>query len=289
MKYAVVDIGSNSIRLLVTDGKKSLLRKLEITRLAEGLNKTGVLNRNAMKRTRDAIVRFADVAREENCDAFYPFATEAVRSAKNGADFVALLKEDGIDIDVVSGDTEAQIGFAGAYTSGTVAVLDIGGASTELAVGDENGIIYGKSLHVGCVRLKESFGEDMQKLYDFCSEAAKGYGEIGVKFDGLYCIGGSASTIASIDAKLEKYDEKVLHHRVLTKERIREIVEYVHRTPMEERDNIAGLEPKRKDIAVGSGVWLLSIMDYLGTDKIINSETSNTEGYLKYRLAKISS
>lgn len=285
MKYAVVDIGSNSVRLLISDGQKALLRMLEITRLAEGLNKSGVLSETAMQRTAAAIVRFRDVALREKCDGFFAFATEAVRSAANGEKFAEMLKKEGICIDVVSGEIEAKIGFSGAYTSGTIALVDIGGASTELAIGDENGIKYGKSLHVGCVRLKESFGEDIKALKAFGDEAVKEYGVKGVKFDKLYCIGGSASTIASIDAKLATYDEKVLHHRGISRERIAEIIDLVRRTPMDERDKIVGLEPKRKDIAVCSGVWLLCIMDYLGAKEIVNSETSNTEGYLKYRLS----
>ncbi len=285
MKYAVVDIGSNSIRLLVSDGNKALLRMLEITRLAEGLNKSGVLSDAAMERTAAAIVRFRDVAVKEKCDKFFAFATEAVRSAANGGKFVEMLKKEGVNIDVVPGDVEAQIGFAGAYTSGTIALVDIGGASTELAIGDENGIKYGKSLHVGCVRLKESFGEDIAALKTFGDKEAEEYGVKGIKFDKMYCIGGSASTLASIDARLENYDEKALHHRTLSRERIVEMIDFIHNTPMDERDKIVGLEPKRKDIVVCSGVWLLCIMDYLGAKEVVNSETSNTEGYLKYRLA----
>lgn len=286
MRYAVVDIGSNSVRLLITDGEKSLKRMLEITRLAQGLNKSGRLCEDAMARTRDAILKFKAVAESENCDAFYPFATEAVRSATNGKEFVSMLKENGVYIDVVSGEIEAQIGFSGAYTSGTAAVVDIGGASTELAIGNENGLFYGKSLHVGCVRLKESFGEDVARIREFCREKAKEYDAQGIAFDKLYGIGGSASTIASIDAKLESYDETTLHHRTLSRRRIEEIVEKVRSTPMELRDGITGLDPKRKDIIVCSGTWLLCIMEYLGADEIVNSETSNTEGYLKYRLKK---
>lgn len=284
MKYAVVDIGSNSVRLLITDGERSLLRMLEITRLSEGLNASGRLCKAAIDRTLSAIVKFSEVASEEKCDRFFAFATEAVRSAENGADFVAAAKEKGIDIDVVSGEVEAKIGFSGAYTQGRIALVDIGGASTELAIGDDKGLIYGKSLHVGVVRLKESFGEDIQKLTDYCKEKVKEYGAEGIPFDKLYSIGGSASTLASIDAGLETYDEKTLHHHLMSRKRIEEIITRIASTPMNERDKIVGLEPKRKDIVVGSGIWLMAIMDYLGVNEVVNSETSNTEGYLKYRL-----
>lgn len=283
MKYAVIDIGSNSVRLLVTDGSKSLLRMLKITRLSEGLNASGKLCDEAMRRTRDAIVAFAKEAEKLNCDALYPFATEAVRSAVNGGEFVNMLKKDGINIDVVSGDVEAKIGFLGAYTSGKVALVDIGGASTELAVGDENGIEYGKSLHVGSVRLKESFGEDVEAISAYCKDKVKEYCLEGITFDRLYSIGGSASTLASVDAQLKEYDETALHHRALSRDSIKQIVDTIHNTPMEKRDLITGLEPGRKDVIVGSGILLLCIMDYLDVDEVINSETSNMEGYLRYK------
>lgn len=284
MKYAVIDIGSNSIRLLITDGKQSLCRMLEITRLSEGLNKSGYLCDAAMERTRAAIVGFAEEAKRQGCDRLLPFATEAVRSAKNGKNFVDMLEKDGIYIDVVSGDTEAKIGFFGAYEGGKIALVDIGGASTELAIGDENGIEYGKSLHVGSVRLKETFGEDVDAIKAYCDKTVGEYGAKGITFDRLYSIGGSASTLASVDAELESYDEKTLHHRSLSRQRIKNLVDRIHSTPIEERDGIKGLEPGRKDVIVGSGILLLSIMDYLGAQEVINSETSNMEGYLRYKL-----
>ena len=284
MKYAVIDIGSNSIRLLITDGKQSLCRMLEITRLSEGLNKSGYLCDAAMERTRTAIVGFAEEAKRQGCDRLLPFATEAVRSAKNGKNFVDMLEKDGIYIDVVSGDTEAKIGFSGAYEGGKIALVDIGGASTELAIGDENGIEYGKSLHVGSVRLKETFGEDVDAIKAYCDKTVGEYGAKGITFDRLYSIGGSASTLASVDAELESYDEKTLHHRSLSRQRIKNLVDRIHSTPIEERDGIKGLEPGRKDVIVGSGILLLSIMDYLGAQEVINSETSNMEGYLRYKL-----
>lgn len=284
MKYAVIDIGSNSIRLLVTDGKQSLSRNLKITRLSEGLNKSGYLCDAAMARTRAAIVGFAEEAKKLKCDRIFPFATEAVRSAKNGKDFVNMLEKDGVYIDVVSGDVEAKIGFLGAYDGGISALVDIGGASTELAIGDENGIEYGKSLHVGSVRLKETFGEDVDAIKEYCDKIVQDYGAKGIAFDRLYSIGGSASTLASVDAQLASYDEKTLHHRVLSKDRVAEITRMIHETPLEKRDSIKGLEPGRKDVIVGSGILLLSIMDYLGAQEVINSETSNMEGYLRYKL-----
>ena len=285
MKYAVIDIGSNSVRILLSDGRHSLGKIVEVTRISEGASRDGVLKEEPMRRTAETIGRFVAVAKEEKCDKIFAFATEAIRSAENGSEFVEKMKaETGVEIDVVSGDVEANIGFLGAYTSGRIALVDIGGASTELAIGDENGIIFSKSLPVGAMRLKESFGENIAEIRKYCAEKVKEYCAAGIAFDDLYCVGGSASTLARVDARLEKYDENVLHHRKLTRDRAEQLVLQIAGTPMHDRGIFVGLEEKRRDIVVGSGLWLVAIMDYLGVKEVINSETSNTEGYLRYKL-----
>lgn len=285
MKYGVIDIGSNSVRILISDGEKTLAKVVEVTRISEGASRDGILKDGPMRRTAETVGRFVDIARAENCDELFAFATEAIRSAKNGREFVARLKkETGVDTDVVAGNVEAEIGFLGAYTSGRIALVDIGGASTELAIGDEKGIFFSKSLPVGAMRLKETFGEDIPQIRKFCAEKVKEYGAEGIAFDALYCVGGSASTLARVDARLEKYDEKVLHHRKLSRDRAEQLVLQIAATPMTERGVFIGLEEKRRDIVVGSGLWLVAIMDYLGVKEVVNSETSNTEGYLRYKL-----
>lgn len=285
MKYAVIDIGSNSVRLLVTDGEKTLSREIEVTRVSEGATRDGVLKEVPVRRTADALKRFIRIAEESGCDEIFAFATEAIRSAKNGGDFVRLVEEEtGVKTDVVGGDVEAEIGFLGAYDGGRMALIDIGGASTELAIGDENGLIYSKSVPVGAMRLKELFAEDVPAIKEYCAQKVKEYDANGIAFDKLYCIGGSASTLARMDAKLKEYDEKTLHHRILTRDRAQQLVTEIAATPMDERGVFVGLEKNRRDIVVESGLWLIAIMDYLGVKEVVNSETSNTEGYLRYKL-----
>ena len=160
MKYGVIDIGSNSVRLMVSDGTKTLYKRVNTTRLSEGLGLTGKLTEAAMSRTADAAAEFVRAAEADGCGEIYAFATEAVRSASNGGEFVAMAAARGVTVDVVRGETEAKLGFYGAYSGGRQAVLDIGGASTELAIGGEDGMEYGKSLHIGSVRIKDLCGED---------------------------------------------------------------------------------------------------------------------------------
>ena len=125
---------------------------------------SGALSADAIERTARAVANFVSEAKAEKCDVVYAFATEAVRSASNGAEFVARCACDGVEVDVLPGGDEAKLGFWGAYSGGRQAVLDIGGASTELAIGSESGLEYGKSLHIGSVRIRDLCGEDIAAI-----------------------------------------------------------------------------------------------------------------------------
>ena len=133
MKYAGIDIGSNSVRLMLSDGAITLGKRLESTRLSEGLSLSGALSADAIERTARAVANFVSEAKAEKCDVVYAFATEAVRSASNGAEFVARCARDGVKVDVLPGGDEAKLGFWGAYSGGRQAVLDIGGGAAEMA------------------------------------------------------------------------------------------------------------------------------------------------------------
>lgn len=274
MKYAAIDVGSNSVRVL-SDGRKLL----EITTLGEGLLLTGRLKPEAVKRTAEAVKKFYGLAVSEGADKVFVFATEAVRAAENGGDFITLMKENGIDVDLVSKDKEAEYGFLGAYTGGICAILDIGGASAEIAVGDENGIVYKKSLPLGAVRLKD-YSDDAAEMEEYVKSVAKDYLPL-PKFDRLIAIGGTPTTYAAIKLKSEPYDPKAVNGTELTLGEIREITERIAATPYEDRKNIKGLHPKKVPFAVQSGVLLYTISEIIGAERLTVSESDNLEGYIK--------
>lgn len=274
MKYAAIDVGSNSVRVL-SDGRKLL----EITTLGEGLLLTGRLKPEAIKRTADAVKKFYDLAVSEGADKVFVFATEAVRAAENGGDFISLMKENGIDVDLVSKDKEAECGFLGAYTGGTCAILDIGGASAEIAVGDENGIVYKKSLPLGAVRLKD-YSDDVKEMEEYVASVARDYLPV-PRFDRLIAIGGTPTTYAAIKLESEPYDPKAVNGTTLTRGEIRSITERIVATPYEDRKNIKGLHPKKVPFAVQSGVLLYTIAEAVGAEVLTVSESDNLEGYIK--------
>ena len=274
MKRAIIDVGSNSVRLLIDNEKY-----VENTQLSENLSVGGILQKEPILRTIDAIVRFYNFALNNGADKIIVFATEAVRSAKNGFEFVNKLKEYNIDLDVIPASQESLIAFLGAYTSGTRAILDIGGASSELVIGNETGILYSLSLPVGCVRLRD-YSSDIDRVKDYAKRMAKGYGDL-PSFDGLTVIGGTATTLCAVIKELEPYDRNKVHGSTITKEQLITAVTKILSTPIEERHFIKGLHPKRITVAPMGGIWLLAIMERLNLTEITVSESDNLEGKLK--------
>ncbi len=274
MKYAAIDIGSNSVRLL-SNG----IKHLEITTLGEGLIKTGVLKKEAIVRTKDAVVNFYNQAKSEGADKVFVFATQAVRVAKNGADFIDAVKEVGIDVDIIPKEREAEIGFIGAYTGGKCAILDIGGASTEIAIGDSAGITYKGSVAVGAVILKD-VSDARREMEEYVKTIFSTYGEL-PKFEKLIAIGGTPTTYAAIYHDLEPYDPAVVDGTVLSRQDIYDITTRIIKTPEEQRKDIRGLHPKKVPYAVTSGVLLYTYMDCLDVQKVEISEKDNLEGYIK--------
>ncbi|MCX4363883.1 MAG: hypothetical protein OSJ74_10985 [Clostridia bacterium] len=284
MRYGIIDIGSNSVRLLVSDDEKRVFKKINTTGLGRGLALSGRLGEENMFVTAKAAADFADEAKAAGCEEIYAFATEAVRSAANRREFVTMLEKYGLTVDIVGGNDEATLGFSGAYTEGVCCVMDIGGASTELAIGDEKGLIYAKSVPAGLVRIFDNCGEDFKKIDEYIDRVLQGYGKV-PSFDRLLSIGGTASTFVAINEKMKIYNSQIVDNYRLTLETVENLTDKIHAMTMEERLNIDGLEPKRRNLIVGGGRLLASIMKMLRQDCVIVRESDNQEGYLKRILA----
>lgn len=288
MIYGIIDIGSNSIRLLLSDGEKAIEDKKVIrTQLAQNLASTGILCEEAMQRSIEAIKGLCDYAKSQGATYVWPFATEAVRSAKNKEVFLGRLKDLGIDVDLLPSQYEAKLGFYGAYYGGRVGVMDVGGASSEIAVGDENGLYYSKSIPIGIVKIKDMCHEDYSLVNSYIDDKIKGYGDI-PQFDELISIGGTASSFATIAQELDPYDSKKVDFYRLTYKEIEDMVNRIHELPFDERGSVKGLSLKRIDVIVGGGLLIMKIMKMLNKDSIVVRESDNQEGYLQYKLGKIS-
>lgn len=285
MLYGVIDIGSNSVRLMMHDGVKTLYKKIKITALAENMGEQRVLTTEAIKRTALAVAEFVSFAKKQCADEIFAFATAAVRYAKNRAIFLDEVKNlCGVDVEVVSGDTEAELGYIGALNGSDGGVIDIGGASAEVIVCKNGKKIFGKSLDVGAVKIKDKCGQDYNAVKAFLLDKITEYGNIpNAEFCG---IGGTATTIASVLLKLEVYDAEKVNGFCVERTQLDSLVQKLFSMTVEERKKLKGLQPERAEVIAGGAELMLLIMNKIGIDKITVSESDNLEGYLMKKMEK---
>ena len=296
-KVAVIGIGSNSVRMLIAeveeDGFRRLTRDREGTRLFAGLDEEGNLRQESMEKTADAAGRMAASAGRIGCERLHIFATSAARDAKNGATFLRLLQEKtGTETEIISGEEEAVLSFLGAtdVAAGTepCGVIDIGGGSTEIVIGQGQRIDLAISCQMGAVRLyrllaidrKEDMpaveyaaGEILRERWNACTVPPVPRTWIGT--------GGTFTALAALIRGVPWTDRSYMHGTCLPKARIREIGEKLAGMTPEERLQLEGLQPSRADIVVHGICILLAAMDFLGTDQILVSEYGNLDGYLQ--------
>ena len=279
MKYGVIDVGSNSVRLMLSENGRTLYKLIETTRLASSLDENGFIDLKAAENTLLAFSSFAERAKEEGVDKLYAFATAAVRKAKNGGEFVKLIYERcGVPVEILSGEQEAEAGFKGALCGKDGGVIDIGVASTEISVVKNGEKVYGKSVNIGAVTLTKTCGENGFLAEKTVKQALKEFGI--VPKSSFFAIGGTATSIAAICLKLTKYDPVKVDGFVLEKSELNRLKDKLYSTSVEDRKKIAGLQPQRADIIQSGAAILCGVSDSLGLEKITISEKDNLEGYL---------
>ena len=281
MKIGVIDIGSNSIRLMLHDGA-TVDKTCIITKLSENLVATGKLCEGAIERSIKAIETLKQKAISWGAERILAFARAAVRGAENGDYFVSKTKEiTGVVVEVVSGETEAVLGLLGALNGKDGGIIDIGGASTEIIVSKVDNPIYSHSMQFGVVKLTELCGQNVKVLEKFIGEILTEYGA--VPTSNFYGIGGTATSLSAIALELEIYDRKKVDGYVLTAEKLEDIIELLDSKTIEERKQIKGLQKGRAEVILSGAVLLRSIMKMLKIQSITISEDDNLEGYLIWK------
>lgn len=278
--YGIIDIGSNSIRLMKCDGE-DCEKEVVTTRLAEGMA-NGILADESIARSVSAI---AELVNHFKGITVYAYATEAVRSAVNKADFIERVRKTcGIDIDVLSGDDEAKCSYYGAMNgfpqlNGLSAVVDIGGASTEIIIGDGGEPVYANSAPCGIVRVKDNCGEIDKNIDEYLNNYLISVHKGTTHADRLIGIGGTITSLAAMALELKVYDRDIVHGYTLERGQIAELKEIVKTTPIDKRISILGLNPSRTQ-TIYQGIKILeSVMDIVGAVEVIASESDNLEGY----------
>ena len=283
MRYGVIDIGSNSVRLMLSENGITVYKTSRITGLAKGMNETGALVGKNADDTLSAVSFFVGKARADGADEIFVFATSAVRTASNSAEFICRIKDCcGVVVDVVSEETEAEIGYIGALGGNDGGIIDIGGGSTEIQV-VKNGVkTYAKSIPVGAVRLADKCGQNEEFLDKYCAERVKEFGTI--PCSDFTAIGGTATTAAAMIIGLTEYSAEKIEGFVLSREDLFSLKKKVCEATVGERKNFVGLQPGREEI-IGSGLaFLCAVFDILCIKSVKISDKDNLEGYLIRKL-----
>ena len=308
MKIGTIDIGTNSMRLLIADYKNNKIENrkkyINITRIGQGVDDKGYITEEALERNLNALKEFADKCIEEKCEKVYCMGTSALRDSKNGQDFVNRAKElTNIDVKIICGEEESNLGFmgvlegAGGDKSNYILVLDIGGGSTEFIVGNEDGIKFCKSENVGALRMTEKFittdpisDEEFNKMSDFIEKTISSTLDKikGMHVSKLVGIGGAITSLSAMNQQLEVYSMEKVHNSVVTKKDLEKILQNLKKMTLSDKKTIKGLQTKRADI-ITAGVKILHIvMEKLEIEKIMISEYDNLEGLICQNSKKMS-
>ena len=278
-QFAVIDVGSNSVRLMFVADGKVLYKALNTTRLGEGLASSSVLKEEAIIRSVNAVVDFYDRAIAEGAEKVYAFATAAVRSATNGQAFVdGVFALRPLRVEVISGEEEAEIGILGALGNSDGGVIDVGGASTEIVIKEQGELIFKKSVNIGVVRLKDKCGRAQDALTQTAREAAKEYDGFPAVTN-LYAIGGTATTLAALALGLQTYDSQKVTGAVLTAQTMQGMADKLSAMSVEEIAALPCMPKGRADVLSGGAVLLATLMQELGVQTLTASDRDNLEGY----------
>jgi exopolyphosphatase/guanosine-5'-triphosphate,3'-diphosphate pyrophosphatase len=292
MRVAVVDIGTNSTRLLIADVEGDSVTEIDrrsvVTRLGEGVDATGSLGEEPQQRVFAVLESYAEAIDAEGCDARTAVMTSAVRDASNGAEFARTVRERyGLEGRTLSGDEEARLTFLGATASPAadsevpLVVIDIGGGSTELVVGRGSDVEFHVSTQVGVVRHTERHLHHDPPTEDELEALARDTGprfeeavpaELRASVASAIAVAGTATQCAAIDLELDPYDpDRVEGHR-LTRETLQGLLKRLASVPLEERRSVRGLDPARAPTIVAGVVVLCEALRAFGLDETRVSE-----------------
>jgi exopolyphosphatase/guanosine-5'-triphosphate,3'-diphosphate pyrophosphatase len=298
MRVAVVDLGSNTTRVLVAevnDGQvEELERRTTVTRLGEGVDANGRLGDAAIERVTKTLGEYKAVLDELQPERITALATSAVRDADNGVEFRALLRDRfALDVQIIPGEEEARLTFLGATAArepgeGPLGVIDIGGGSTEYIVGCAGAAPdFRVSTQAGSVRQTERHlpgdppaPDQLRELADEVRAIVAGAVPAATResVEALVAVAGTATSLAAIDQQLERYDPERVHGYRLTLEACERMLASLAAVALPERREVTGLHPDRAPTIVAGAAILVESMHVFGVDAVEVSEADILHG-----------
>jgi exopolyphosphatase/guanosine-5'-triphosphate,3'-diphosphate pyrophosphatase len=297
---ASIDIGSNTLRLLVgmIEGQKIVRMRCEmvITRLAAGIGETGLLNPDNMEKTVSVLKAFSDIISAYGISHIRAVGTSALREAKNSGEFLQrVLSETGINIEVISGEEEAELTARGVMFDmperDSSFIVDIGGGSAEWIFCRNSSPVGMGTISTGVVKLFDNHMKSdppskadilsLKKELDTVLSGLKtNIGHLINRSTVFIGTAGTVTTLAAIDIGFETYDHEKIHKHNLTLQRLHEMSERLLELPLSERKKIIGLEPERADLIIPGILFTINIMELFGFDNILVSDNGLLEGVL---------
>ena len=296
MRVAAIDCGTNSIRLLIADidgnNFREVVRDMEIVRLGQGVDETGQFHPDAIARTLAAVDKFAAEIAKRGVEKIRFCATSATRDATNRHLFVDGVRDRlGIELEVISGDEEAALSFAGAIkdlapSNGPFLVVDIGGGSTEFVFGTST-VEAARSVNIGCVRMTERhFASDpatTQQIElartDIQAAIAQAAAVVPItKANTLVAVAGTATTVAAAALDLPEYDRYAIHLSRISAQQTHDAATMFATSTREQRLALGYMHPGRVDVIAAGSLVLSEIMKATGASEFVASESDILDG-----------
>jgi exopolyphosphatase/guanosine-5'-triphosphate,3'-diphosphate pyrophosphatase len=303
MRVAAIDCGTNSIRLLIADidgnNFREVTRDMEIVRLGQGVDETGQFHPDAIARTLAAVDKFAAEIAKRGVEKIRFCATSATRDATNRHSFVDGVRDRlGIELEVISGDEEAALSFAGAIkdldpSNGPFLVVDIGGGSTEFVFGTST-VEAARSVNIGCVRMTERhFASDPATTEQI--ELARTDIQVAIsqaaavvsitKAKTLVAVAGTATTVAAAALELPEYDRYAIHLSRISAQKTHDAATMFATSTREQRLALGYMHPGRVDVIAAGSLVLSEIMKATGANEFVASESDILDG-MAFSLAR---
>jgi len=287
-RIAVIDVGSNSVRLLVADiGEGDIIpvtHEKRSTRLLAGMQ-DGWIADDAIERTAHAISELSMLARDMGAQRVCAFGTSAMRDGRNRDALIQKSDETGVPLSVLSGEEEAVLAYAGAAPEGKSGVLDIGGGSTEWLTGEDGVVKRAISTQIGAVRLFEGVrgAQSPRALIERAKAAmADAAEEIqGADVERWIGTGGTITTLAAMLLQLDPYDPEAIHGFRIRAQSARSWLDMLWAMPVSLRGGLKGLEPVRADIIPSGIAILLAFFELTSVQELTVSTKDNLEGFIR--------
>ncbi len=300
MQAAAIDVGSNTLRLLIGDVHGNTLSRIHtdraVTRLAEGIGDTGILRQENIRRSVAVLKAFSRSISEHGVTRVEAVGTSALRDAGNSRELLDMaLQETGIGIRVISGMREAELTVKGILMgaqgeNGVSLIIDIGGGSTEWILSHESPLCG--SLHIGVVGLSERFiTSDPPSSADIASVIREIDAHLlplkreitgrALPVKDFIGTGGTITTLAAMDLQLREYDPGKVHLHRIPLRRLSSLRDMLVSLPVDRRRDVRGLEPERADLIIPGILLTIRLMDFGGFREVIVSDHGLLEGLIK--------